>query len=574
MGVVARGALGWTLLATGLAAVAAAAPKLRLTETTVGPVSIAAGQNGAARTVEAYNAGDGALALSVSSSVAWISPSVGGARNCTSRAGSCLPVQIGFSTASLAPGAHTGTVTVSDPNALDAPQTISVTVQMGGGVPDRLELFVPPNGSAEATFSTNSRLQWNATTQSGGNWLSLAVDGVGTFRFVMPYRVTARHQSGMAEASYSGSIAISGSTLAAENKTVGVTMRVTSQPIAQASPRPLAARIAQNASKQRANIVLANAGLGTLALAGATASGGNWLAAEPVAGYNVVAVTLDTTGLSPGLYQGSVSIASNAANSPLAVPVELEVVAQAAPRAFAQGVVNNATFEAGDTLAQGAIAAVFGEQFTLGEAQQASKLPLETALGGVRVLVNDQPAPVYFLSYGQINFQLPYETPPGEAVVRVERDGQRGNAVTVQIASRAPRLLRLGVEDYGIIVNQDYSIPMPVTPGVASHPARPGDALVIYAIGLGPTTPAAASGAAAPGDPLAQVTPAPRVYFGGAFASLGVPADPLFVGLTPGFVGLYQINVVVPDETPRSDRVRVMLASGEISSNRVYIAVQ
>ena len=87
-------------LLVGLAAVSlAAAPKLRLVSSTVGPLSITQGTSGAAQTVEAYNAGSGALALSASSSVAWITPAVGAARACTGRSGTCVPVQVSFQTA-------------------------------------------------------------------------------------------------------------------------------------------------------------------------------------------------------------------------------------------------------------------------------------------------------------------------------------------------------------------------------------------------------------------------------------------------------------------------------------------
>ncbi|MCX6635981.1 MAG: hypothetical protein NT090_13005, partial [Acidobacteria bacterium] len=171
-----RGTLRRVLLLAAAVCPLAAAPKLRLVETTLGPVSVAQGSGGPTRTVEAYNGGDGTLSLAVSSSVSWAVASVGAQRACFSRAGACLPIQVALNTASLARGSYTGTITVSDPNALDAPQTITVTVLAGGGVPDRLDLFVAPNGStAEAVFTTNSSLQPRASTDSGGNWLMVVL---------------------------------------------------------------------------------------------------------------------------------------------------------------------------------------------------------------------------------------------------------------------------------------------------------------------------------------------------------------------------------------------------------------
>lgn len=578
MGLVSRGTLRWVLLLSAVVCPLAAAPKLRLVETTLGPVSVAQGSAGPTRTVEAYNGGDGALSLAVSSSVSWAVASVGAQRNCFSRPGACLPIQVALNTASLARGSYTGTITVSDPNALDAPQTITVTVLAGGGVPDRLDLFVAPNGStAETVFTTNSTLQTRASTDSGGNWLVVVLDGVGSFQFAIPYRVAAKHLDGMAEGTYRGSVTIAGSNLAADNKTVPVSLQVTSRPIAQAAPASLVLRYAQNSGKQRVNIVVSNRGLGSLSIAGATAAasaGGTWLSAEPVAGYPVVQAVIDTAAVAPGSYQGTVSIATNAINGTLVAPVQLEVIAQGLPRALGQGAVNNATFEMGEPLAQGVIAAVFGEQFTFKDPASATDLPLKDELGGVRVLVNDKPAPLYYVSYGQINFQVPYDAPPGEAVVRVERDGQRGNSISAAVEGSYPRLLRLGLGEYGIVVHQDGSYAIPPTPGYPSRRARAGDALVIYAIGFGPTTPVVASGAGAPLDPLARIEPPFVAYFGGGWLSAGAVVDPLFLGLTPNFVGLYQINVIVPPDLPKTDHLRFAVQRGGFSSNPVEIAVE
>jgi uncharacterized protein (TIGR03437 family) len=111
---------------------------------------------------------------------------------------------------------------------------------------------------------------------------------------------------------------------------------------------------------------------------------------------------------------------------------------------------------------------------------------------------------------------------------------------------------------------------------VNSRPARPGETLVIYAIGLGPTDPAAASGAGAPSSPLARAPGNWKVAFGftGPFGGEAFEATPLFVGLTPNFVGLYQINVTIPENTPRGTAVPIVLIGDAGPSNRVNIAIQ
>jgi uncharacterized protein (TIGR03437 family) len=383
----------------------------------------------------------------------------------------------------------------------------------------------------------------------------------------------------MAEGTYQGSVVIRDSQFAPDNKSVAVTLRVTSQPIAQSGAQELRLRAAQGSKRLTQGVVVSNRGRGTLTLSGATAAvtgGGNWLTVEQIPGGAGVAVHADPTGLNPGLYSGTISIASNAVNSPLSVPVAFEIVAQGPPATRFQGVANNANFDGEDQLAQGVIAAAFGEQYTFNDPQSAAALPLGTQLNDVQVFINDRPAPVYYASYGQVNFQVPYDAALGDALIRIDRGSTRGNSVSARIVSSLPRLLRFFNGLYGIVVNQDGSFPIPASLGIPnSRPARAGDTLVFYALGLGQTSPPVVSGAAAPSNPLAQiVTPGgPLVYFGALALPTGVPATPTYVGLTPGFVGLYQINVTVPPGvTPGEVPVRLQLST--VASDAVYITVQ
>jgi uncharacterized protein (TIGR03437 family) len=466
-----------------LSSVLWAAPQLRLSQTALGPLAVPQGQNGARQTIYASNIGDGSLNLRLTSNVPWLSATTGAAAECSLR-GLCTALNIDLQTNSLAAGMYTGTIAVSDPNATDAPQTIIVTIQIGTGVPEKVELALAPGASSQGRFTTSNPVDVAVTIPSGQNWLAVAAEGAGSFAFGSTYRI-AVNSGGLTEGDYSGQFTTAKSVVAAENRTVPVALKVTSFS-------------------------------------------------------------------------------------------RLEAAASGAPVAFFGGVVNNATFE-GDVLAPGGIVAVFGDGFLSGQPAQATSLPLATELGGVRVLVNDKPAPVYFASANQVNFQIPYDTAAGEAIVRVEKGGQRGNAVSMHIGRSAPRLLRLNISDYGIVVNGDGSFPIPQTSGVNSHPAKVGDTLVIYALGLGQTEPAVQSGAGAPSDPLGRARGNYRVSFGapGPFGGASADVTPLYVGLTPNFVGLYQVNVTIPQDTPKGVAVPIALVSDEEgSSNRVNIAIE
>ncbi len=555
-----------------------AAPRLRLVKSTIGPVSLAQGANGATQTVEAYNAADGSLNLSLSSSVSWLTALAGTQRSCTTTtlAGICTPLQIALNTSTLSAGTVTGIITVSDPNAVDAPQTITVTVQVGGAVPSSINVYVAPGGTRDITFVTNNAIGGVPKTNDGGQWLSLALDAVGSFLVTYPYRIHIAPSSNM-NGSYSGTLTTAGSAFAPDNKAIAVTMQVTTQPIAQASTSAVNVKLAQGQPPAVVNVGLSNLGLGTLNVTGATVSttsGGSWLTSATYAGG--AQLSLDPGTLAAGTYTGNVSIASNAVNGAISVPVTFKVVAQGPPTINFQGVVDNAIFGAGDTVARGDIMVVLGDQLSLSPLTLGSAPPLATTIGGAKILVNGSPVPMYYSSYGQLAFQMPFEIPNGVTLVQVQRDGLSSNLVSVTVADRAPRLLLIGSTGYGAIQNQDYSIPMPAgaLPGYAygTHPAKAGDALTIYAIGLGPTSPLIPTGQAAPGTPpFAPIVTSATVNFGGGIG--GTVVSPLYTGLAPGNAGLYQVNVIVPATVPKGI-VNVSLTLSDTVSNTVQIYVQ
>jgi uncharacterized protein (TIGR03437 family) len=548
------------LVPVGFATLLHAAPMLRLVNTAVVSVPLPAGANGGTQIVEAYNAGDGSLSLSgnPTSSVSWIATSYGAPRACTTTTASatCIPIQLALNTSALAPGTYTASVTVNGAaNVVDAPQTITVTVRIGG-----IDVYVAPGSSRDISFIAYTPVVGSPSTQDGGRWLSLAQDSGASFQFTIPYHIHVAPPAGMGQGIYNGSLVTSGSKFAPDNQTIPVTMRVTTQPIAQPSPDHVTARLAQGAAPLAAQISLNNAGQGSItigAVSATTTDGGKWLTASSnSAGW--ADVKLDPAALPPGFYTGSVSIASNAANGTVTAPVNFQVVAKGAPLANYMGVVDNAIFGSGDAVARGDIVDVFGEYFLFGNITYSPGVPLATNIAGSDVLVNGSAVPLYFSSYGQIAFQVPMETPLGTAQVQVERDGIAGNTISVQVVDRAPRIL--------VIVNPDGSLPS------SARPAKAGDTLVIYCIGLGHTSPAAVTGAPAPGDPPARLNTTPAVNFGGGiFATYTVTPD--YAGLSPNSVGLYQVNAVVPRGLA-SGLAYVELIFPDSVSNTYQVAVQ
>lgn len=541
-----------------------ATPRLNLFQTSL-VVSVPVGTNGPTYSLDTFNIGSGKLNLQASSSVPWLVPTVGTSQVCGLRGG-CYPVAIAFQTSSLAAGTYTGLITLTDPNAVDSPQSVTVTAQVGGDVPSNLVFYLAPGGSTSATFTTNGPIKANV---GGTSWLTASTSANAVSGGYIT-TITATAASNMAATDYNGTITVTGSSFTPDNKQISVLLHVTTQPIAQASSSALSFDIAQGAKPQTTSVAVTNGGQGTLTVSTVTAtaaSSGTWLTAATVTGG--FTVTADPTGLSPNTYTGTVTIASNGVNGNIVIPVELTVMAQGPPTASVGGVITNSTLAVGEALAPGDIASIYGSQFTFDAPTAASSLPLQTTLDGVQVLVNGKAAPVYYVSAAQINFEIPIDAATGDGTVQVVRNSQPGNMVYVRINAQTPQFIVYN-GDYGIMTTPDN-----VLTGIPTHPVKAGDTIVIYALGLGPTSPPIPSGTASPSSPLATVPGTTKVCFGVESPFHQAPcATAFFSGLTPGYVGLYQINVTIPSGVTSGNSTMSLILENNTSSDFVQLAVQ
>lgn len=222
-------------------------------------------------------------------------------------------------------------------------------------------------------------------------------------------------------------------------------------------------------------------------------------------------------------------------------------------------VVNGASFRNDQPVAAGAIASAFGS-FGIISATQAPSLPLPTTLAGVKVTVGTTDAPLFFVSSGQVNFQVPANLAAGRYDVTVT-SAAGSQKSSILLSTVAPGLFvdasAKETPARGAIQNQNSS------PNTPANPAKRGEVLIIYATGQGATSAAVASGTAAPSSPVVNSASAPIVYIA------GVPATVDFSGLAPGFVGLWQINVRVPNQSFISGRVPVRVFINGVDSNEV-----
>ena len=100
--------------------------------------------------------------------------------------------------------------------------------------------------------------------------------------------------------------------------------------------------------------------------------------------------------------------------------------------------------------------------------------------------------------------------------------------------------------------------------GVSFLLPRQGDVVSIYALGAGPTVPATQAGVTAPANsPLALPY---QVKVG------GVPASVSFAGLLSGTIGLYQLNVTIP-QVQAGDQTIEFIVDGVSNDQNLYITV-
>lgn len=222
-----------------------------------------------------------------------------------------------------------------------------------------------------------------------------------------------------------------------------------------------------------------------------------------------------------------------------------------APEIASGGIVNAAGFVSGP-LSPGSLVSIFGSN--LGAQASASSIPLPLTLGGTQVFVDDQPAPLVFVSPGQINFQLPASFPDRgplwlayakrSALITVVRNGVVSVGARIELFPSRPGVFTTAPNAWVMFNTRTNQL------ANETNSSREGDVLIIYASGVSAVAPPVPDGAAAP-----TIEPLSRSTFGGSFVvaqgANETASSLLFSGLLPGFVGVHQLNVIVPPNAPK-----------------------
>ena len=209
------------------------------------------------------------------------------------------------------------------------------------------------------------------------------------------------------------------------------------------------------------------------------------------------------------------------------------------------GANNAASGDIGQGLAPGSYISIYGTALAdVVQVESTSSLPV--SLSWVSVSFDDGglsvPGHLHFVSPGQINVQIPWEFQGHSSVAMKVTASYLPSAVfTVPLATYSPGILEYSDSGTSSALVQDINFVLVSH----SNPAQRAQGITIYMNGLGPVSPQPASGEASPStQPFATTPVNPMVTIG------GVNARVIFSGMTPGFVGLYQVNAILDQNTP------------------------
>ncbi len=231
-------------------------------------------------------------------------------------------------------------------------------------------------------------------------------------------------------------------------------------------------------------------------------------------------------------------------------------------------VLNAASFMTGIPITAGELISIFGTNLA-SQPAQADTIPISTNLGKVSVTINGVDAPLLYVSQQQINAEVPWESIPagmtGSVPVVVTANGVSSTATMMPVGAFSPGVFTINNHAVAIIATSTtdprYGT-LAAPPGSIAHlttnRAHPGDVLEVLATGVGQVNPPGITGNNSITEKRKTVA-TPVVLIGGSSAHIS------FSGLSPQFVGVYQLNVVVP-QIDASDTVPLQIQMGGITS--------
>jgi uncharacterized protein (TIGR03437 family) len=240
-----------------------------------------------------------------------------------------------------------------------------------------------------------------------------------------------------------------------------------------------------------------------------------------------------------------------------AVPGQTPIVTSA-------GFTNGASFVSGGS--PGAIATLFGQHLSrnVNGVVPGSTVPLPNTVAGTSITIDGKPAPIFSVvdqsGSEQISFQVPVNATIGSNIPLVINNGFTSATIQVPVAQVQPGIFTVDGTNAAAL-HANYSLIS------STQPATAGETILVYCTGLGATNPAVAAGSTASTTVLSYAA----TTFTAAIAGQNAPV--VFAGLAPGFIGLGQVNIMVPSGVPSGSQT-LILTGNSAASKAVKLQMQ
>ncbi len=458
-----------------------------------------------------------------------------------------------------------GNITVTANGGTSTSPSLTFTAQsVGATVPSQYLSVTSASGSSPISFTA---------TLSGSScaWVNLGIVAGQAYQTPLANLNVGATTTGLASGTYNCTLTLTptGGTAV----TVPLTLTVIGLPTISVSTTTLTFAYSAGSSTPTAQTVTIT-GAGSAAAtftATATSSPSGWLSVTPTSGSASASapapltVSVDPTGLVAGTYTGTISVtpgSGSAGGGTVAV-----TLAVTAPTPSISTVVNGASF-LGGAVSPGEFVSILGTSLgpitPLGPSIDSTG-KISTTLGNVQVFFSATPAPLTYVSSGQINCIVPYGVSGLSTVpIQVKFLAQPSNVVTPAVQASAPGIFSATGNGMGqgAILNQNNTL------NTLTNPAAKGSTIQIFMTGEGNTNPPGTDGAI-----TANATTFPVLSV--AVMIGGQPATVVFKGEAPGIVaGVLQLNVTIPPTvTSGANQVSVTIGSNTSQTN-LTVAVQ
>jgi len=489
----------------------------------------------------------------------------------------------------LTAGPYYATVVLKSSTAANSPQSFEVVLNVTpptqqttpNPVPGGL-LFLTQAGAATVPPQTVSiytgsvttvNYQASAATASGANWLSVSPTvGTTSAGSVGQGTITA-NPSGLKAGVYTGTVSYQFSATAVRSVNVTlVVSNVASTPAAISGLHPnavsacTATQIVPTSTGLVSNFAAPAAwpielGVNLSDDCGSPINNGRIVATFSNGDPPLILANTDATGdyvatWTPQRATNQIAVNSIATAQGLpSAKLQLAgaVTANNAPLLANSSIANFYNPVGGAPLAPGTLVQITG-QYLAAQTLANSQVPLPTSLGGTSVIIGGMQAPITSVSPNQINAQVPFELPAGQPYeVIVNANNALTTPQSFQAGAASPGLSVLATG----YVQASHQSGAPIT---ETSPARPGEYIAVYLVGMGGTTIPVASGQPGPGSPFANTSIAPTVTLNNENAPV------VFSGLIPGLVGVYQVNLQLPSDAKNGDLIFAISQDGFTSN--------